>query len=314
MTQSRPSVGVVMTAASAASSISNALESIETQDYAGPIDVVVATADPETEQAASRPGIRVIDNPNGRTPTGLNRAIGVVDGDVIVRVDAQSRLPNDYITRTVDLLDETGADVVGGMQEPIGRSFWERSIAAAMASRLGSGDSVHRVGGSPGPTDTVYLGVFKREAVDRVGGYDESFFRNQDYELNYRIRESGGVVWFDPRIRVAYRPRPGLPSLARQYFQYGTWKRHFMRKHPGGLRPRQLAPPLLIATLTAALLGSLVWSALLAIPAVYVLLLLIVGVSKLSTAGVSALGAPVALAVMHLSWGLGFLFGQTSDR
>jgi hypothetical protein len=140
-----------------------------------------------------------------------------------------------------------------------------------------------------------------------LGGYDETFERNQDYELNHRIRESGGVVWFDPELRVAYRPRGSLPELAKQYFEYGRWKREFTRRHPGSLRWRQLAPPSLVALLIPALVTGLWWPPAWLLPAGYVASLIIFSVGKLPRLGVSALGVAPALATMHLSWGLGFL-------
>jgi hypothetical protein len=215
----------------------------------------------------------------------------------------------------VEILRQTGADVVGGMQVPMGETPWERAIAGAMSSRLGAGDARYRIGGAAGPVDTVYLGVFLRSALERVGGYDEHFDRNQDYELNQRIRDSGGIVWFDPSIEVTYRPRGSLGHLARQYFDYGRWKREFARRHPGDLRPRQLAPPLLVVGLVAAVVLGIWWPwAWLAIAA-YALLLLLSGLTHLGGLGGTALLMPLALATMHSSWGVGFLFGRPArDR
>ncbi len=145
------------------------------------------------------------------------------------------------------------------MQVPVGNTASEKAIAAAMSSRLGAGDARYRIGGKAGPADTVYLGVFLRSTLERLGGYDEHFDRNQDYELNQRIRDSGGTVWFDPDLEVSYRPRGSLSALARQYFDYGRWKREFARHHPGSLRPRQLAPPLLVTGLVVAILAGFWW-------------------------------------------------------
>jgi GT2 family glycosyltransferase len=183
-----------------------------------------------------------------------------------------------------------------------------------MSSRFGAGDARYRIGGDPGPADTVYLGAFRRAVFDRMGGYDERFLRNQDYELNHRIRDAGGVVWLEPDVAVVYRPRSSLSALAQQYFGYGKWKRFFARSHDWSLRPRQWAPPILIVALAVSLIGSLWWTWLLLVPVLYVLELIGLGLASLPRRGAPALLMPVALAVMHISWGVGFLFGQTRDR
>lgn len=298
-----PTVSVIIPARDAADVIPRALESIAGQSYPNIVDVVVAAADDPTAEAADR--VTVVRNEGGSTPAGLNLAIAASKGDVIVRCDAQSVLSADYITRAVDTLIRTNSANVGGMQVPVGDTSWERAIAAAISSPFGAGDARYRIGGEEGPVETVYLGVFRREALERVGGFDEAFTRNQDYELNHRLIEDGNVVWFDPELKVTYRPRGSIAALARQYFEYGQAKRIFSRKHPGHLRWRQLAPPALTVAIAVSVLASLWAPTLLLVPAAYALALL--GVGLLS--GGAGLGTAVALAVMHLSWGAGFLVG-----
>lgn len=309
-----PTVSVVMPASRAAASMANSLHAILEQDYPAIVEVVVAAADRETAEAARLPGVTVIDNPSGSTPAALNLAIAHSTGEVIVRVDAHSTIPPDYVSRAVSTLQETKADNVGGMQIPVGTSFWERAIAAAMTSPAGAGDARYRIGGDPGPVDTVYLGVFRRSLLEKLGGFDESFRRHQDFELNQRIRAAGGTVWFDPELRVEYRPRGSIGALARQYFGYGTWKRSFARRHPSSLQPRQLAPPILVVSVGASLALSplLPWTLL--VPGAYVIGLIAAAARTVPKVGSAAVGVPVALATMHFSWGLGFLIGQTSDE
>ncbi len=310
----RPRVDVIIPAARAAGSIGVSIDAVRSQDH--PIgSVIVAAFDDETAEEALRHGAKVVPNPSGKTPTGLNLALAESDAEVIVRVDAHSILPPGYIGRAVATLMTTAADNVGGMQVPTGDSFWERAIAGAMASPFGAGDARYRIGGDPGPTDTVYLGVFRRSTLERLGGFDEGFERNQDYEMNHRIRQEGGVVWFDPELRVLYRPRGSLGALARQYFDYGRWKREFARRHPGSLRWRQLAPPILVVSLVVSLVGGLWLPPLYLLPLAYLAALLVIGVGSIPGHGTSAFGIPLALATMHLSWGLGFLrAGSTSSR
>ncbi|HUG08097.1 MAG TPA: glycosyltransferase family 2 protein [Acidimicrobiia bacterium] len=312
--ESWPSVSVIISAAAAQKSLPDALQAIAEQDYPGEIEVVVAAADQPTAQVAKDHGVIVIDNPSRHTPVGLNLAARASTGAILVRIDAHSVIPSDYIRRMVDSLMRTNADNVGGRQVPVGTTLMEEAIAAAMTSRLGAGDARYRIGGEPGPTDTVYLGAFRRSVFDRLGGFDERFLRNQDYEFNHRIRASGGVVWFDPEIAVNYRPRSSLPALASQYFQYGRWKRFFARSHDWSLRPRQWAPPLLVVALVGSVIGSIWWKWLLVVPVLYLLELIAIGVASLPRVGAPALLMPVALVVMHISWGIGFLLGQTRVR
>ncbi len=271
--------------------------------------IVVASFDEATAEVARGRGAVVVPNPSGRTPAGLNLALGQTTGEMIARVDAHSVIPPGYIERAVATMLETDADCVGGMQVPVGETFWEKAIAAAMASPFGAGDARYRIGGVAGPTDTVYLGVFRRATMTKHHGYDESFERNQDYELNHRIREAGGVVWFDPELRVIYHPRGSLTGLAKQYFQYGRWKRHFSRTHADSLRWRQLAPPLLVALLAVSTVVGFWWWPAWLIPAGYLAGLAIVSLARLPRVGAPALGMAPALAAMHLSWGVGFLSG-----
>ncbi|HSM44216.1 MAG TPA: glycosyltransferase family 2 protein, partial [Acidimicrobiia bacterium] len=284
-----------------------ALESIENQTYPHIVEVVVAAADEASARAGA--GVAVVDNPEGSTPAGLNLAIAASSGEVIVRCDAQSILPPEYISRAVETLMRTGAANVGGMQVPVGETKREKAIAAAMSSPFGAGDARYRIGGEEGSVETVYLGVFRRDALERVGGFDESFIRNQDYELNHRLIESGETVWFDPELQVRYRPRGSLGSLARQYFEYGRAKRAFVRRHRGSLRWRQLAAPIVTVILLGALLVSIWVPAALLLLLAYATALIVVG---FTIRGRNAIQIFAALATMHLSWGWGFLLPDRS--
>ena len=312
-----PPVSVIIPARRAADTVAAAIRSALDQE--GVVEVVVAYADEETRAAAAAvgdPRLRLIANPSGSTPWGLNLALAASRGAVVVRCDAHSVLPPGYVARAVDTLGATGAANVGGRQVPVGDSFWARAIALAMTSPLGAGDARYRIGGNPGPTDTVYLGVFDRSALAEVGGFDESLERNQDYELNWRLRQAGKLVWFDPELAVTYRPRSSLPQLAHQYFDYGRWKREVLRRHPRSLRWRQLAPPTLVVALVASALAApaLGWLALVA-PAAYLAATVTAGIVDLGRRRDPAgLAEPGALWVMHLAWGVGFLSGPPPGK
>jgi len=303
----------------AASTIAEAVASALGQDYEGELEVVIGhgpsrdgTAD-VLEQYANNPRIRVVPNPSGRTPSGLNTAIAASRGEIIVRCDAQTRLSTSYVRRAVEILQETGADNVGGVQTAEGVFFLQRSIAIALKSPLGIGDARHHTGGKPGPTDTVYLGVFRREALKRVGDFDEAQVRNQDYELNWRLRKTGGTVYFHPDLRTIYRPRSSLRGLWRQYWSYGVWKRSMLRKHPHSLRGRQLTPPAFIIGLAVSLvLLATPWPwAAAVLPGMYLLALVATTLAQaLHHRDPAVIALPVVLPTMHLAWGLGFLIGR----
>ena len=296
--------------------LEDAVRSVLAQDYDGPLEVILALgpSSDATDAVAARlaaadPRVRTVRNPSGRTPEGLNAAIAASEMPVVARVDGHSTLPDGYLRTAVELLERTGADNVGGLMWAEGVTDVEQAIARAMTSKLGVGNARFHVGGEAGPADTVYLGVFRREALNRVGGYDPSFARAQDWEMNYRIRASGGLVYFTPDLRVSYRPRPSLPALARQYFHYGRWRREVMREHPESVNLRYLAPPVAVVGVvggTVAGTAGLRWAFML--PAGYAVLV---------TAGAAVIGRglpwrsrlvlPVVLATMHGAWGSGFL-------
>jgi succinoglycan biosynthesis protein ExoA len=311
-------VSAVIPVRNEAAHLAATVRSVLTQEYPGRLEVLLAVApsDDGTEElaeklAADDDRVRVVANPAGTTPAGLNAAIAASSGDVVVRVDGHAQLPPGYVTRAVELLAETGADNVGGIQRAVGATPFEKAVAAAMTSRFGVGDAKFHYGGDPGPTDTVYLGVFRRSALERIGGFDEDLIRNQDYELNWRIRSSGGVVWFSPELWVSYRPRSSLVALARQYHEYGRWKRYVLRRHPGSLRWRHLVPPAaVLANAGAIVVGAVGPRWALAVPAVYGAAVIVASIGagrRLEPR--STLWLPVVFPTMHHAWGAGFLRG-----
>jgi len=308
------SVSVVIPARDAASMLVDCLAAVLPQ-LRDDDEVVIAAGDGRTASAArdlatGEPRLRVVDNPAGSTPAALNAAIAVARHPVIVRVDVQSRPPEGYRDRVVALLATTGAVNVGGRQVATAPAAggWGAAIAAAMNSRLGHGGAAYRSGAQGGPVDTVYLGAFRADALRMVGGYDERFLTNQDAELNERLRRAGGTVWLDPALAVGYLPRTRLLALARQFRGYGRGRRMTAGRHPGSLRRRQLAAPVLLLALLAAL-TVLPWTS---VPLVvgaggYGSLLLLGSLLEGPAARRHLPGVVVALAVMHLAWGYGFL-------
>lgn len=321
-----PSVVVVMPVLNEERHLADSVERIVTQDYPGELSIVLAVgpSSDRTDEVAQRlvdsyANVHMVPNPSGRTPSGLNAAIALLPSDVVVRVDGHAMIPPTYVRTGVEVLVRTGADNVGGVMAAEGTTPWEQAVAAAMRSRFGVGGAAFHVGGKEGPADTVYLGCFQRSALVRVGGYDESMVRAQDWEMNLRIRQTGGVVWFTPDMHVTYRPRPTLRSLARQYHDYGRWRREVARRYPHTLSLRYLAAPVTVVLITLGLLLALVgflvdvtWLQLGLLPAVvYVVGVLVASVWTSLRHGLGLLiRLPVVFPTMHFAWGLGFLRGR----
>jgi glycosyltransferase involved in cell wall biosynthesis len=322
-----PSAGVsiVMPVLNEEKYLDTSVRRLLNQQYDGPLEVVLALgpsqdATNEVANALRIADARVIlvDNPSGRTPTGLNSAIAASHYSYVVRCDGHAEVPSDYIATAVETLERTGADNVGGIMAAEGVTLFEQAVARAMTSPLGVGGASFHVGGQEGPAPTVYLGAFRRSALERVNGYDETMIRAQDWEMNLRIRETGGVVWFTPRMRVTYRPRGSVRALAKQYFEYGRWRREVVRRHPDTLSARYLAAPLAVSGAgvgtVMGLVGALGGPSWLALgwlaPTGY--LALIVGGSVVAGRGLpfsAWVRLPAVLATMHFSWGWGFLRG-----
>lgn len=320
-----PPVSVFMTVRDEEADLADVVESILAQDYDGEVEVVVAvgpskdrTHEIADELAAAHPTVTVVDNPTGLTPHGLNTAVKAASHDHLVRADGHAIFAPDYLARVVEALDATGAANVGGRMEPVGTSAFGRAVARAMTSRFGIGGAAFHTGGEAGPQPTVYLGAFRRDAFESVGGYDEYFVRAQDWELNHRLREAGHTVWFLPDLEVVYHPRESWRAFATQQLRTGAWRRRVIRRHPESASLRYLAPPTAVVACGAGLavgaLGVVTTPWLLAgfaVPAAYA-----TGVVAASAWEGRDLDAaarvrlPWVIATMHGAWGIGFLLGE----
>ena len=315
-----PAVSVIMPVLNEERHLRESVRHILAQDYAGELEVVIALG-PSTDRtdeiaaqlAAEDPRVLTVPNPSGRTPAALNAAIKASRHPVVVRVDGHGMLSPDYIATAVRMLEETGAANVGGIMHAEGENAWERAVAAAMTSKIGVGNAAFHTGGTAGPAETVYLGVFRRDVLERQGGYNEEFIRAQDWELNYRIRESGGLIWFSPELKVSYRPRPNVRELAKQYRNYGRWRHVVARYHAGSINPRYLAPPAAVLAIAAGVLvGALVSPVGWVVPGGYAAAIVLGSIPAGKGLDPAArVRIPLALATMHMSWGWGFL---TSPR
>jgi cellulose synthase/poly-beta-1,6-N-acetylglucosamine synthase-like glycosyltransferase len=289
-----PAVSVIMPVLDEERHLRGAVQAILAQEYAGELEVVIAlgpSKDRTDEIAAELVRETASDSKRVHTvPT-----------------------PN-YIATAVRLLEETGAQNVGGIMHAEGENDWEHAVAAAMTSKIGVGNAAFHTGGEAGPAETVYLGVFRRAALEQQGGYNEEFIRAQDWELNFRIREAGGLIWFSPELRVSYRPRPSVKALAKQYKDYGRWRHVVARYHSGSINLRYLAPPTAVCAIAAGIVvGAALTPLGFVIPGGYLAAIALGSLPAGKGLPLKArLQIPVALATMHMCWGFGFLTSPKS--
>ena len=308
-----PAISVILPVLNEESHLQSAVHSILSQDYQGAIEVILAVGPShdrtlEIAQEMSRKDSRVVlvDSPTGRTAAGLNLALKKSQSPVIVRVDGHAQIPEDYLRLVVEILNSTGAVNVGGVMAAVGTTPFERAVAGAMRSPLGVGASRFHTGGEAGEVDTVYLGAFRREALIAIGGFDERFTRAQDWELNFRLRENGGLVYFDPRLHVTYRPRSTVRALAKQYFEYGRWRRVVSRRHSGTINYRYLAPPFALVGFSLSLFAGIFLPILFTPAAIYLLFVVLASI-KIATSIREYLLLLAVIPTMHFAWGAGFI-------
>ena len=318
-----PLVSIIIAIRNEENFIAQCLQSVVDQDYPQDrMEILVVDGRSEdrtpeivAEFSSTYPIIKLLDNSKLSAPAGLNLGIREARGDIIVRVDGHCVLEADYVRQCVRYLRETGADNVGGLIRAVVEGYVEQVIALAINSFFGSGGSKFHYASEEQYVDTVYLGAFPRHVFDRVGYFDERLMRNQDYELNYRIRVVGGTIFLSPAIKSSYYGRSTLRDLWQQYFQYGFWKLEMIQMHPRSVRLRHSVAPLFVFSLLATGLLSFVYSAFLSlfllIISSYVLASLLSSLKLARCRGWRYFPLlPVAFAVMHFGWGLGFLWGM----
>jgi len=324
----KPFVTIIVPERNEEKFIARCLESILHQDY-GPeyfevivVDGISTDKTCEIIQRLQREhkNLHLLDNPRRIVPTALNLGLQRAKGEIIIRVDGHATIAPDYISRCVEMLEETKADCVGGPINSISENQDGRAIALAMSSKFGVGNSRFRVsGGYEGYVDTLAFGAYKKSAFERIGVFDEELVRCQDDEFNYRLLKNGGKIYMTPKVTSCYFPRTNLKKLWRQYYEYGLWKIRVLQKHPSVMQPRQFVPPFFVAML----LLLTAFSAF-----AFPVRLALAGVSALY--GMTALSCALALwlrhenssfsvllaafPILHISYGLGFLCGLFKFR
>ena len=311
-----PKVAVVIPAKNAEKTLEKAFISVLNQKTDEQIEVCIAVAPSEDSTldvakriVSSNENVTLVENPTGKTPTGLNLAINKTKAPVIVRLDAHAELEEKYVSTALKTLKKTGAANVGGRQNPVGTTPFEKAVGIAISSRFGAGDARFRTGGKAGEVDTVYLGVFERRAIENVGLFDESLIRNQDAELNWRLRETGKKIWFEPELVASYKPRSTLKELMKQYYEYGKWRRHVVGAHPKSIKLRQLVPPLNALLFSLGVVLGFFWMPLFSFPALYIVGTVCATTVK-SKSAKDFFYLLVIFPTIHFSWSAGFLKGE----
>jgi succinoglycan biosynthesis protein ExoA len=309
----QPGVSVIMPVRHEGSRLPEVLAAVQAQDC---LEILVAVGPSRdgTEQivraaAARDPRLRVLPNPEGIVSTGLNRAIRVARGRQVVRIDGHCLVPPGFVAHLRATAARTGASCVGPRLRTVGAGLVQEGIAAAMSSPFGVGAARFRTSDTSGYVDTVAFGLYETAALLLLGGFREDLVRNQDDELNARLRRAGGTVYLDADVCVDYYPRATFRGLARQYYEYGYWRTVTARLHGDALRPRQLAPGAFVAGLVVtgvvAATGRPAALALLALAYSAVVVLLVLQTQRRTgRVLVALLSAPAAL-VLHLSYGWG---------
>ena len=295
-------ISIILPVLNEADHLEESVQSILTQDYLGDIEIILAIAPSQDETEKIAHALADKDS----------RIVAATKYSIIVRVDGHSQIPENYLTLVSEILEKTGAVNVGGVMDAQGRTLFERGVARAMKSALGVGASRFHTGGAAGEADTVYLGAFRKEALIAAGCFDERFTRAQDWELNHRLRKAGGKIYFDPRLVVTYRPRSSVLALAKQYFNYGRWRRVVSRTHQGTINYRYLAPPVAVLGSLLSILMSFFLSTIFIIPLAIYLTFILLASFRIARSIGEIICMPLILLTMHMSWGIGFITSPKS--
>lgn len=303
-------VSVVMPVLNEEGHLADAVKSVLDQGFEGELLLALGPSTDATNAIAEHLAkqdkrIRLVPNPRGLTTVGMNLAIKQAKHEYIVRIDAHSEPAPNYISRGIEILNAQNADLVGGVMAAKGKTLFQRAVAWAYNSPFGLGGASYHVGGEAGEAESAYLGIFRKSALERVGGYDENIIRGEDWELAQRIKRSGGLVWFSPELSVTYWPRSSWRGLVKQFYSTGVWRGDLTRRDPKQASKRYFIPPLLVISLVlgeilAALGLGLGW-----LPSIaYFGAVIVIGAFAARLAP-----APLVLATMHISWGVGFIRG-----
>jgi succinoglycan biosynthesis protein ExoA len=262
-----PRVSIVLPCRNEQGYIQACLESALNQEPPeGGMEIIVAdgmsndgTREHLHEMARQHPQIRVLDNPCRIVSTGLNAAIREARGEIIVRMDAHTTYAPDYVRQCLAVMNETGADNVGGPMRTTAETYMEKAIQAVFHSAFAVGGARSHQADFKGSVDTVIYGCWRKSVFERIGYFDEDLVRNQDDEHNLRLTRGGGRVYQSPRIRSWYHVRGSLKTLFRQHMQYGYWKALVIRKHRLPASCRHVVPGAFVGCLCLLTVLGFFW-------------------------------------------------------
>jgi len=318
-----PFVSVVMPVRNEADWIVRSVSAVLRQDYSRELmEIIIAdgqSVDGTREKiqtlSAEDSRVRLIDNPGKIAPTGLNACLRVAKGDVIIRVDGHCEIESDYVSRCVEHLRGGEVQVVGGPLDTIGETQLARTVAIAMSSPFGVGNSSFRTRKNATMlTDTVAFPAYTRAAIDAAGPFDEELVRNQDDEYNFRLRKRGAKILLASDVRARYYARSSFRSLWNQFFQYGYWKVRVMQKHALQMSARHFVTPIfaltLITTAVLAPFNSVMRSLFWATFSSYAIANLAASLIAANAKGWPHMKKlPLTFAILHFGYGIGFLKG-----
>jgi len=258
--------------------------------------------------------IKIYSNPDKIVPYAMNIGIAASKGKYIVRLDAHADYATDYISKCVYYLENTDAENVGGIAETKANGFMGKAIAKMLSSKFGVGNSQFRTNGESGYVDTVPFGAFRREVFSKYGGYDERLVRNQDNEMNFRIRKNGGKIYLANDIRFSYYCRDSIGGISTMARKNGMWNIITMKLCPGSMGVRHFIPfAFVISVLGLGILSfiHLLFAAILAAEiSLYLLLDIVFSIKQAETLR-EFFTLLILFPIFHVAYGVGSLIGIT---
>jgi glycosyltransferase involved in cell wall biosynthesis len=321
---SSPTVSLIVPMRNEEKYIANCVASLLRQNYPGELYEIIVVDGRSSDSSKAivatlcreHPNVHCCDNPSAIVPCGMNIGIRKAQGEIIIRADGHTVYPPNYVQNCVECLERTGADNVGGpcVTVPANDSLSARLVAAVLSSPFGVGDAQFRIGSKQGYVDTVPFGAFRRELFDRIGLYNERLVRNQDVDLNARIRKAGGKIYQSPALQTEYHPVAGFWELLRLTFRTSQWHLFSVSENGTSLGLRHFAPAVFVAVLAVLATSSvfsregfLLFAALLV---VYFLVGFCVVTLRPGKEGfLMRCALPFACLCFHVSYGLGTLAG-----
>ena len=309
MANNKALVSVIMPVLNEEAHLEAAVKSVLSQTQVGELLIALGPSTDGTDAVAKKLSdsddrIRLVPNPKGLTTVGMNLGIKLAKFEYIVRIDAHSEPAENYIKRGIEILEETESDLLGGLMAAKGKTLFQKSVAWAYNSRFGLGGASYHVGGAAGEAESAYLGIFRKSALERVSGYDETIIRGEDWDLAQRIKKSGGKVWFSPELSVTYWPRSNWTGLVKQFYSTGVWRGDLTKRNPINASIRYYIPPALVTSMALGLFfGFEPFGIFRFVDSLYFGAIILIGfLARLAP-------VPLVLATMHLAWGAGFLVG-----